>query len=73
MARVCKRARGGPYEIKVGGESQWICGCGLSRNQPFCDGSHKLTRTEEPGKLYWYDDPGNRLEAADLYAGIREA
>jgi CDGSH-type Zn-finger protein len=26
--------------------------CGLSGNQPFCDGSHKKTAGEEPGKVY---------------------
>ena len=29
--------------------------CGLSRNQPFCDGSHKKTKDEESGKVYAYD------------------
>ena len=23
------------------GKSYWWCACGLSRSQPFCDGSHK--------------------------------
>ncbi len=25
----------------VAGKSYWWCACGQSRNQPFCDGSHK--------------------------------
>ena len=33
----------------------WICMCGLSRNQPFCDGSHKKIAGEEDGKTYEYD------------------
>ena len=45
--------------------------CGLSKNQPFCDGSHKLTKTEEAGKLYWYDDAGKRHDATDSFPGIR--
>ena len=27
-------------ELKAG-QSYWWCACGLSKNQPFCDGSHK--------------------------------
>ena len=33
-----------------------ICMCGLSANQPFCDGSHLKTQKEDDGKLYWYKD-----------------
>ena len=36
--------------------------CGLSANQPFCDGSHKRTRDEEEGKTYLYDEEGHRTE-----------
>jgi len=25
------------------GKDYWYCACGLSKNQPFCDGSHKGT------------------------------
>ena len=41
MARLVKRLRNGPYEVTVGGETQYICGCGLSATLPFCDGTHK--------------------------------
>lgn len=27
----------------VAGRSYWWCACGLSKQQPFCDGSHKVT------------------------------
>ena len=34
-----------PYRAPVtGGEEVWWCACGRSRNQPFCDGSHKGTQ-----------------------------
>lgn len=51
-----------PLEVKPQQESVWICMCGLSKNQPFCDGSHKTTRDEEDGKTYEYDAEGHRHE-----------
>lgn len=29
-----------PVEVEAG-KSYWWCSCGQSKNQPFCDGSHK--------------------------------
>ncbi len=62
MARLVKHEAQGPQEIKIGNESKWICMCGLSKNKPFCDSSHKQTHTEEPGKLYKYNESGQRTE-----------
>jgi CDGSH-type Zn-finger protein len=37
-------AQRGPYRFDVAaGKSYWWCQCGHSKNQPFCDGSHKGT------------------------------
>lgn len=38
------RASDTPYPIEVeAGKDYYWCSCGLSKNQPFCDGSHKST------------------------------
>ncbi len=62
MARVVIKKVTGPFEIKSQKESVWICMCGLSKNQPFCDDSHKLCGDEEEGKVYEYDESGHRKE-----------
>ena len=37
-----KIAQKAPYPVEVtAGESYWWCACGESKNQPFCDGTHK--------------------------------
>ena len=71
MARLAKRTPQEPAKYVIDGKEQWFCRCGLSKNQPYCDGSHKLTRGEDGGKLYWYDDAGTRHEVKDEFPGIR--
>ena len=49
-----------PIGIKLEeGRKYWFCACGRSKNQPFCDGSHKGTGitplafdAERPGKSF---------------------
>ena len=37
-------AQKGPYPVQVeAGKNYYWCSCGLSANQPFCDGSHIAT------------------------------
>lgn len=71
MARLVKRTRGGPYQVTVGNETKFICGCGLSAAQPFCDGTHKKTRDEQPDVLCWYDASVGRHEATQEFPDIR--
>jgi CDGSH-type Zn-finger protein len=36
------RAANGPFAVEVeAGKSYFWCACGGSKNQPYCDGSHK--------------------------------
>mgnify|MGYP003394711560 CR=1 FL=1 len=52
----------GPFEIKPQKESVWACMCGLSKNQPFCDGTHKKALDEPDDKIYEYDEQDYRRE-----------
>jgi CDGSH iron-sulfur domain-containing protein 3 len=57
MARMVRHEKNAPYEVPEGTELPlYICACGLSKNKPFCDGSHKKTRDENPSDVYVYDD-----------------
>ncbi len=58
MARLVICTENKPYKFEVNGEKIAICQCGLSKNKPFCDGSHRKIKDEEEGKLYVYDENG---------------
>ena len=60
MAKLVRKEERGLLAVKVGAETKWVCMCGLSANQPFCDGLHKKTLDEEAGKAYIYNKDGTR-------------
>ncbi len=62
MVRMILHEAKGPLELKPSEKSVWICRCGLSKNQPFCDGSHKKTLDEKDGKTCRYNPDGTRSE-----------
>lgn len=44
MSDVPIIAQKGPFPVEVeAGKNYFWCQCGRSQNQPFCDGSHKVT------------------------------
>lgn len=57
MPRIVKHEKKSPnvIEEKDAKFPLHICACGLSRNLPYCDGSHDRTRDEADTAVYVYD------------------
>ena len=41
-------AQNSPYAVELAPGDYWWCSCGLSKRQPFCDGSHKAAGVFTP-------------------------
>lgn len=54
MSRIIFSSKRNPLKVEPNTSSIWICQCGLSKNKPYCDGSHTLTNAEIPGETYLY-------------------
>jgi len=68
MSRLVQHDAKGPAVIQIGeGKFVAVCQCGLSRNKPFCDGSHKKTQDEAADRVYVYDHEQNRVSVDDLF------
>lgn len=62
MPRYVRHTATGPIKIEPQQKPIWICACGLSKNPPFCDGSHKTCAGEDQGLHYEYLPDGTRRE-----------
>ncbi len=64
---ACKPYKIEPKDFPPDGKSIWICACGLTKNPPYCDKSHKLCETEAADSLFVYENGARRAAtAADL-------
>jgi CDGSH-type Zn-finger protein len=65
MSRIVLKTVHGPFVLKPTTTPVDICMCGLSANQPFCNGAHKKTPDEKEGEVYKYYKKGNRMALSE--------
>ena len=62
MARLVRHSLSGPIKVEPQDKPIFVCGCGLSKKFPFCDGTHKGCAGEAEGRLYVYGPDGRVVE-----------
>jgi CDGSH-type Zn-finger protein len=55
MPRMIRHDLNQPIKIEPQDKPVWVCACGLSKNLPHCDGSHKVCAAENDSTLYVYN------------------
>ncbi len=65
MPRLVKHHAAGPIKVEPQDKPIFVCGCGLSRKFPFCDGAHKRCADEDASKTYIYNDDGEVIGVRD--------
>ncbi|MEO0512417.1 MAG: CDGSH iron-sulfur domain-containing protein [Planctomycetota bacterium] len=60
MPRIIEISAKGPVRIEPQEKPVFVCACGLTKNPPFCDGSHKPCGSEQNDKVYRYYPDGTR-------------
>lgn len=67
MSRLVRHDAKGPALIQIGEQVIAVCQCGLSKNKPFCDGSHQKTRDEPDGPVFVYTEARERILLKDEF------
>lgn len=65
MSRIVLKTAHAPFVIPASDKPTRVCMCGLAKDQPFCDDSHKKTLDEKEEEVYEYDKKGNRVELSE--------
>ena len=55
MPRMIRHELKGPVKIDPQEKPVFVCGCGLTKTFPLCDGSHKACAKEDDATLYVYN------------------